>query len=160
MKMESMKEEFKKELDGLKYGMHLIREENLNEIRVLHTLKAFTQGEVKENKDVESQSLTGKVEAQLKKKKFDSLTYDLSSRQDTIFWSFNSTTINSFILKIDTGKFDGNYPLTWIFQMEQLFETIMKQLRNRSIMEYLIKWKNLQIEDWHGNCPSYKSVNN
>jgi hypothetical protein len=31
--------------------------------------------------------------------------------------------------------------------MEILFETIMKKLRNQAIMEYLIKWKNLQKED-------------
>ena len=44
-------------------------------------------------------------------------------------------------------KFDGNYHVAWIFQMEQLFETMMKQLRNQEIMEYIIKWKNLPIED-------------
>ena len=44
-------------------------------------------------------------------------------------------------------KFDGNYHVEWIFQMEQFFETMMKQLRNHAIMEYLIKWKNLPIED-------------
>ena len=43
--------------------------------------------------------------------------------------------------------FDGNYPLTWILWMEQLFETMIKQLRNKEIIEYLIKWKNLTIED-------------
>ena len=32
--MESMKEEFKKELDALKYDIHSIKEEILNEIRV------------------------------------------------------------------------------------------------------------------------------
>ena len=80
-------------------------------------------------------------------KKFESFTYDLSSLQDTHFQGFNSTPINYYILKIDTSKFDGNYLLTWIFQMEQFFETMMKQLRNQAIMEYLIKWKNLPIED-------------
>ena len=30
--------------------------------------------------------------------------------------------------------------------MEQSFETMMKQLRNQEIMEYLVKWKNLPIE--------------
>ena len=38
----------------------------MNEIRVWHTHKSFTQEEVNENKDVESQSLTRKVEEQLK----------------------------------------------------------------------------------------------
>ena len=61
--MESMKEEFQKELDALKYDIHSMREEILNEIRVRHTCKSFTQEEVNENKDVESLSLTGKVEA-------------------------------------------------------------------------------------------------
>ena len=56
--MESMKEEFKKELDALKYDIHSIKEEILNEIRVHHTHKSFTQEEVTENKDVESQLLT------------------------------------------------------------------------------------------------------
>ena len=41
------------------------------------------------------------------------------------------------------SKFDGSYPLTWIFQMEQFFETMMKQLRNQAFMEYIIKWNNL-----------------
>ena len=45
-------------------------------------------------------------------------------------------------------KFDGNYPIMWIFQIEPFFETMMKKLRNRAIMEYLIKWKNLPIEDF------------
>ena len=44
-------------------------------------------------------------------------------------------------------KFDGNNPVAWIFQMEPFFETMLKQLRNQAIMEYLIKWKNLPIED-------------
>ena len=83
--MESMKEEIKKELDSLKYYIHSIKEEFFNEIRVLHTLKSSTQEEVKDNKDVESQSLTSKVEAQLKKNKIESSTYDLSSLQDTHF---------------------------------------------------------------------------
>ena len=43
-------------------------------------------------------------------------------------------------------KFDGNYHVEWIFQMEQFIETMMKQLRNQAIMEYPIKWKNLPIE--------------
>ena len=44
-------------------------------------------------------------------------------------------------------KFDGNYHVAWIFEMEQFLETLMKQIRNQAIMEYLIKWKNLSIED-------------
>ena len=51
---ESMKHEFQKESDALKYDMHSIKEEILSEIRVCHTLKSSTQEEVKENKDVES----------------------------------------------------------------------------------------------------------
>ena len=95
--MESMKEEFQKELDSLKYDIHSIKEEILNEIRVLHTCKLFTQEEVNKNKDVESQSLIGKVEAQLKIKKFESLTYDLSSTQDPHFYGFKSAPRNNFI---------------------------------------------------------------
>ena len=99
--MESMKEEFQKELDALKYDIHSMREEILNEIRVRHTRKSFTQEEVNENKDVESLSLTRKVEAQLKIKKFESLTYDLSSDQDPHFHGFKSTPRNYFIPNID-----------------------------------------------------------
>ena len=44
-------------------------------------------------------------------------------------------------------RFDDNYPLTWIFWMEQLLEPMIKQLRNQEIMEYLIKWKNLPVKD-------------
>jgi hypothetical protein len=119
----------------------------LNEIRVQHTRKSFTQEEVNENKDVESLLLIGKVEAQLKIKKFESLTYGLSSAQDPHFHGFNSTPRNYFIPNIDMIMFDGNYHVAWIFQMEQFFETMMKQLRNQAIMEYLVKWKNLPIED-------------
>ena len=61
--VEGMKEEFWKELDSLKYELHSIKEKILNEIRIHHTLESSTQEEVKENKDVEPQSLTGIVEA-------------------------------------------------------------------------------------------------
>ena len=93
-------------------------------------------------------SLTRKVEAQLKIKKFESLTYAISSSQDPHFCRFNSAPRNYFIPNINMIKFDGNYHVAWIFQMEQFFETMMKQLRNQAIMEYLIKWKNLPIEDF------------
>ena len=52
-----------------------------------------------------------------------------------------------FHSNIDMLKFDGNYHVEWILQMEQFFETVMKQVRNQAIMEYLIKWNNLPIED-------------
>jgi hypothetical protein len=48
--------------------------------------------------------------------------------------------------KIDTSKFDGNYPITWIFKMEKFFEITMKQLRNQALMDCLIKWISLPIE--------------
>ena len=67
-----MKEEFQKELDALKYDIHSMREKILDEIRVRHTRKSFTQEEINENKDVESLSLTGKFEEQFKIKKFES----------------------------------------------------------------------------------------
>ena len=63
---------------------------------------------------------------------------------------FQQTKIHIFMgsnQHLDMIKFDGNYPVTWIFQMEPFFETTMKQLRNQAIMEYLIKWKNLPAED-------------
>ena len=119
----------------------------MNEIRVRHTLKSITQEEVNENKDVDSLSLTRKVEAQLKINKFESLTYYLSSAHDPHFHGFNLGRRNYFIPNIDMIKFDGNYHVAWIFQMEQFFETMMKQQRNQAIMEYLVKWKNLPIED-------------
>lgn len=103
-----------------------MREIFLNEIRVRHTRKSFTQEEVNKKKDVESLSLIGKVGAQLKIKKFESLTYDLSADQYPHFHGFNSTPRNYFIPNIDMIKFDGNYPVTWIFQMEPFFETMMK----------------------------------
>ena len=89
--MESMKEEFQKELNALKYDIHSMREEILNEIRVRHTRESSTQEEVNKNKDVESLSLIGKVEAESKIKRFESLTYDLSADQDPHFHGFNST---------------------------------------------------------------------
>ena len=114
----------------MKYDIHSIKEEIWNEIRVLHSQKSFTQEEVNENKDVESQSLTGKVEAQLKIKKLESLTYDISSIEYPHFHGFNSTPRNYFIPKINMIKFDGNYHVVWIFQMEQFFETMVRQLRS------------------------------
>ena len=125
-----MKEEFQKELNALKYDIHSMREEILNEIRVRHTRKSFTQEEVNKNKDVEPLSLTGKVEAQLNIKKFESLTCDISSAQDPQCHGFNSAPRNYFIPNIDMIKFDGNYPVAWLFQMDPFFETMMKQLRN------------------------------
>ena len=111
-----------KKFESLTYDIYSIKEEILNEIRVQDTHKSFTQEEVKENKDVESQSLTRNIEAQLKIKKFDSLTYYLSSLQDTYFQGFKLAPRNYFIPKIDMRNFDGNYPLTWIFQMEQFLK--------------------------------------
>lgn len=49
-----MEYELKQELDNLKYDMHSIKEDNFNEIRVLHTLNLSTREEDKENKNVES----------------------------------------------------------------------------------------------------------
>ena len=83
--MERMKDQFKNELNALRYDIKCIKKEILNEIRVHDILRSSTQEEVKKNKDVESQSLTRKVEAQLKTKKFESLTYDFSSIQDPHF---------------------------------------------------------------------------
>ena len=34
-----------------------------------------------------------------------------------------------------------------VYIREQFFEARIKRLRNRAIMEYLIKWKNLSVED-------------
>ena len=75
------------------------------------------------------------------------MTYDLSLAQDPHFHGFNLEPRNNFILNIDMIKLDGNYHVARIFQKEQFFETMMKQLRNQEIMEYLIKWKNLPIQD-------------
>ena len=91
-------------MDSLKYDIHSIKEKNLTEIRVRHTRKSSTQEEVKKKKDVESQSLTGKVEAQLMIKKFESLTYDISSVQYPHFQGFNSAPRNYFIPKIDMSS--------------------------------------------------------
>ena len=104
-------------MDSLKYDLQSIKEEVMNEIRVQHIRKSFTQEQVNKNKDVGSLSLTGKFEAQLKIKKFESLTYDLSANQDPHFHGFNSTPRNYFIPNIDMIKFDGSYPVTWIFQI-------------------------------------------
>ena len=76
--------------------MNSIKKEIFNEIRAHHTPISSTQEEVKENKDVESQSLTRKVEAQLKKTKFEYLTYDLSSIQATHFSGVQLSTYKIF----------------------------------------------------------------
>ena len=109
--MENIKEKFKKEFDALKYDIHSIKEEILNEIRALHTCNSSTK-EVKKNKDVESQSLTVKVEAQLKIKKFESMTCDFSSAQDPYFHGSTQHQGTILIPKMDTSKFDGNYHVT------------------------------------------------
>ena len=54
--MERITEEFHKELDSLKYDINSMREEILNEIRVRHTRKSFTQEEVNKNKKRTSNS--------------------------------------------------------------------------------------------------------
>ena len=35
---------------------------------------------------------------------------------------FNLESRNYYFIKIDMKKFDGNDPITWIFQMEQFFD--------------------------------------
>ena len=46
----------------------------------------------------------------------------------------------SFIPEINMRKIG-------VYIQEQFFEARIKRLRNRAIMEYLIKWKNLPVED-------------
>ena len=77
---------------------------------------------------------------------FESLTYHISLHQDTNFRGFNSAPRNYFIPKINMRLFDGNYPLTWIFRKENFFEIMVKQLGNRGITEYLVKWRNIRVE--------------
>lgn len=126
--VESMKVEFQKELDELKFDLHSI-EENLNEIRVFHSLNSsIEEDEDKENKNVESYSHIEKIETHLGKVMLKSLTYDISLLQDPQFHGFNSTSLNYFIPKINMRMFDANYPLTWIFKKGNFFEIMAKQL--------------------------------
>ena len=46
----------------------------------------------------------------------------------------------SFIPEINMRKIG-------VYIQEQFFEARIKRLRNRAIMEYLIKWKNFPVED-------------
>ena len=112
--VESVKGEIKEELDAFKYDLHSIKGDILNYLRFLHTFKSSTQEEDNENKNVESRSHIGKIEAQLEKKRFDSSTFDHSSLQDPHFHGFNSGLRNYFIPKINMSMFDDKYPLTWI----------------------------------------------
>lgn len=52
----------------------------------------------------------------------------------------NSLPRNFHIPKIDMRKIG-------VYIREQFFEARIKRLRNRAIMEYLIKWKNFPVED-------------
>jgi hypothetical protein len=47
---------------------------------------------------------------------------DYSSLEYPHHEGFNSAPRNYLIPKIDMRKFDGKDPITWIFQMEQLFD--------------------------------------
>ena len=48
--VESMKDEFQKELNALECDLHSIKEEILNDIRARHTFNSSTEEEDKENK--------------------------------------------------------------------------------------------------------------
>ena len=73
---------------------------------------------VKEEKEDLFQSRLEKIEKQLESKKLESSQVDDSLQHH----GFNSGPRNYFIPKIGMRKFDGKDPITWIFQMEQLFD--------------------------------------
>ena len=131
----------------MKYDLHSIKYEIYNEIRVRHIVNSSIEEEDNENKNVESQSHIAKMETHLERLRFESLKYDMPLLQDPHFHGFNSIPRTYFIPKINMRMFDGNYPLTWIFQNEQFFELMVKQLQNRGITKYLIKWNNIPTED-------------
>lgn len=62
------------------------------------------------------------VLSQLEITSFESKNYNHDfSIQDPHHQGFNLAQRNYYVLKTDTRKFDGNDPVTWIFEMEQYF---------------------------------------
>ena len=109
--VESMKDEIKQELDAFKNVINDIKGNNLNQLRFFHNLTSYDGEEDKENKNVESQSLIGKIEARLEKNRFKSLKFNHSSLQGTYFQRFKSILGNYVTSKMDVRKFDDDYPL-------------------------------------------------
>ena len=77
-----------------------------------------SQEEDKEKKDDLFQSRLEKIEKKLESRKLESSKVDDSLQNH----GFNSGPRNYFIPKIDMRKFYDKGPITWIFQMEQLFD--------------------------------------
>jgi hypothetical protein len=61
MVVESMKDEFKQELNALKYDVHSIKEEILNEIRVHHTFNSSTKKKIKRPRILGPNYIYGKI---------------------------------------------------------------------------------------------------
>jgi len=65
-------------------------------------------------------------------------THDENKRNvNDDFKDSNSRLKTHHIPKIDIRKFDGNYPVTWIFQMEQYFDIHNVQHIQKVHIEYL-----------------------
>ena len=77
-----------------------------------------SQEDDKEEQDNLFQPRLEKIEEQLESRNLESSKFDDSLQHHR----FNSGPWNYFIPKIDMWKFDGKDPITWIFQMEQLFD--------------------------------------
>jgi hypothetical protein len=73
--------------------------------------------ENKENNGIETQSHVGSILSQSESTNTKSQKH--SSLQDPHHRGLNVTPRKYFIPKINMRKFDGKYPITWIFYMEQ-----------------------------------------
>jgi hypothetical protein len=117
-KMNENKEQMGKKMEELKNSMATI---------FLHLDERLPKGDTgnienKDNNIVEPQLHMGNILKNVENMSMDSHNHDYSSLKGPYHRGFNSTPRNYFIPKIDTRKFDGKNPITWIFQMEQLFD--------------------------------------
>jgi hypothetical protein len=64
----------------------------------------------------------GNILTNVENMNIESHDHDYSSLQDLHHQGLNSTPGKDLIPKIYMRKFDGKYPITWIFQMDKFFD--------------------------------------
>jgi chromosome segregation ATPase len=114
-KMDENKEEIQKYMNELKNSMSSMIFHALYERLPKGDIKMQGIHENKENKVVETQSHMGSILSLLESTNSESQNHDHSLLQYPHHRGFNLEPRNYFIVKIDMRKFDGKYPIMWIF---------------------------------------------
>jgi len=129
-------------------GNNMEELQNSLESIFLHLDERLPKGDIGniENKDkniVEPQSHMGNILKKVEKMSMESKNHYYSSCKDPHHTGFNSTPRNYFIPKIDMRKFDGKYPITWIFQMEKSFDLQQVKILQEVIISssYLLNYQ-------------------